>query len=98
VALATAHRFKNLHRPTVWDEMSKVSGVNTVEDYAQMLIDYSNMVSLHTDQLVALESIQRGNVINDLERMLKITLNATSQNLYTKWLKLQNNFSIEIKN
>ena len=88
VAKWAAKRFKELHRPHVWAEMTAVCGVNTVEDYAQTMIDFSNLVIQHTDRIITLESIQDGTVLQN--SMLK----NSSKNLYQNWQDLQNGIFI----
>jgi hypothetical protein len=89
IALWAAQRFKNLHRSHVWKEMQDFCGANTVEQYAQTLIDYSNMVNEKTDRIVPLENIVSAKVIFTLETILNINVELTGQNFYQKWLKLQ---------
>lgn len=85
VALWAAQRFKDLHRPHVWAEMSAACGADTVEDYAQMMIDFSNLVAQHTNNIITLESIRDGTVLTN-----SILANS-STNLYKNWLDLQKN-------
>jgi hypothetical protein len=84
VAKWAAIRFKELHRPHVWDEMCSACGVNSVEQYAQIMIDFSNLVTQHTDRIITLESIQDGTVLHN-----PILKNA-GKNLYQNWKDLQN--------
>jgi hypothetical protein len=88
VAMWAAQRFKKLHRPQVWQEMQTKCGASTIEDYAQMLIHYSNMVATHTNNIVKLEDIQNGLALDSLK---KLGINVLSKNLYQNWLDLQNN-------
>jgi hypothetical protein len=89
VALWAATRFKNLHRPHVWQEMQQACGAATVKDYAQILMHYSNMVRQHTDKVISLESIHKGRAIQELESVLSIRVDQPRQNLYRNWLLLQ---------
>lgn len=84
VAKWAANRFKELHRPHVWAEMVSICGIDSVEDYAQTMIDFSNIVTQHTDRIITLESIKDGTVLQN--SMLK---NA-SKNFYQNWQDLQN--------
>jgi hypothetical protein len=86
VALKAAHRFKNFHRPHVWNEMQSAAGAKTVDDYAQMILDFSNLVRQHTTKTVKLESIMSGNVLPELSNILKISFNKSSQNVYKDWM------------
>ena len=88
VALWAAERFKKLHRAHVWKEMTAACGADTVEGYAQMMIDFSNLVIQHTNKIITLESIKAGTV---LQNQLLSTVN---KNLYQNWQDLQNNIFI----
>ena len=66
-ALWAATRFKQLHRPHVWEEMSRVCGAGTVKDYAQMLIDYSNMVQHLTNRTISVKDIRDGLAVEKLQ-------------------------------
>lgn len=83
VALWAAQRFKDLHRPHVWEEMTAACGANLIEDYAQIMIDFSNLVVQHTNNIVTLESIRAGTVLQNS------ILQNTDKNFYNTWLKLQ---------
>lgn len=85
-----ANRFKQLHRPHVWKEMQQACGANTVKDYAQILIDYSNLVKMHTNQLITLESIIQGHAVEQIENILKQNLDNAEKDLYNNWLQKQN--------
>lgn len=83
MALWAAQRFKNLHRPHVWAEMTKSCGAKSIEDYAQIMIDFSNLVVQHTDKIVTLESIRAGTALQNL------VLQNTDKDFYKIWLDLQ---------
>jgi L-rhamnose mutarotase len=87
-ALWAAERFKKLHRPHVWEEMQKVCGATNVNEYAQIMMDYSNLVRKHTTKLVALERILDGCAVEDLKQITDLDLN---NEFYQQWLKLQHN-------
>jgi hypothetical protein len=87
-ALWAAKRFKELHRPHVWEEMTAASGADSVEKYAQLMIDFSNMIVQHTDRIITLESIRAGTVLQNP------ILQLPSKNFYKNWLDLQNNIFI----
>ena len=84
VALWAAKRFKKLHRPHVWQEMNTVCGVDTVEGYAQIMIDFSDLIKQHTDRIVSLESILAGTALDN--PILKLA----NKNVYRNWIDLQN--------
>ena len=87
VAMWAARRFRGLHRPHVWQEMQTACGASSTEDYAQLLIDYSNMVVNHTMDVVKLEDIRNGHALDALS---KLGINSQHKNLYHNWLDLQN--------
>jgi hypothetical protein len=83
VALWAAQRFKDLHRPHVWAEMTSACGANSVEDYAQMMLDFSNLVATHTSKIITLESIRAGLALQNP------ILENTNKDFYNNWLELQ---------
>ena len=87
IAMWAARRFQALHRPHVWQEMQTKCGAATIEEYAQMMIDYSNMIVNHTTDIVKLEDIRNGQAI---QALAKLGINSTHKNLYQNWLDLQN--------
>jgi hypothetical protein len=87
-AMWAATRFRSMHRPLVWEEMQSKCGANNIEDYAQMLIHYSNMVVNHTGDTVKLEDILAGQAIDSLH---ELGIDSPHKNLYQDWLDLQNN-------
>jgi hypothetical protein len=82
-ALWAADRFKKMHRPHVWEEMRKYCGATDVEDYARILIDFSNMVVIKTTKLIRLERILSGDADEDLSAILSRDLNC---DIYKQWL------------
>jgi hypothetical protein len=88
-AIWAATRFKQLHRPHVWQEMCQACGVDNIKGYAQALIDYSNMVAQHTTNVLQLEHIVSGQVVESLEKILNTTLTSTSTDIYRNWLLAQ---------
>lgn len=91
VAVWAAERFKLMHRPHVWEEMTRACGATTVEEYAEILLHYGNLVQSKTQQTLQLESILAGNLISDLQKLVgtDVKLNLS---LYQQWLTAQNNF------
>ena len=85
-----ANRFKQLHRPYVWDEMQRFCGAQTVEDYAHIIINFSKLVALHTQNVVLLDSIIKGQAVEQLEHITKKPISSIGKNLYTQWLDCQN--------
>lgn len=86
IAMWAARRFQALHRPHVWQEMQTKCGAATIEEYAQMMIDYSNMVVHHTTDVIKLEDIHNGQAI---QALTNIGINTGHKHLYQNWLDLQ---------
>ena len=86
IALWAATRFQRLHRPHVWKEMQDKSGVSSVKEYAQLLIDFSRFAKQHTDKLITLEKILAGHAVDELKRCIDTPIN---QFLYQDWLRSQ---------
>jgi hypothetical protein len=83
-AMWAAQRFKEIHRPHVWEEMSRACGANTIEQYAQMIIDFGNMIASYTSDVLYLDRIIAGNAIEDLGLL---GLPVPGAELYNKWLE-----------
>lgn len=86
IALKAANRFKNFHRPHVWNEMQSACGATTVDDYAQMIIDFSNLVKQHTGRTVKLESIMNNNVLHELNNILPTPIDKNGHVVYLNWI------------
>ena len=82
-ALWAANRFKALHRPQVWEEMCRACGSETIDQYAQMIIDFGNMVASYTSNVLFLDRIVAGYAIDDLT---KLNIPLSGKSLYSKWL------------
>jgi len=89
IAMWAARRFKALHRPHVWKEMQDHCGATIIEQYAQILIDYSRMLVEKTNRIVTLEDIVSNRAISSLNDRLKIKLSPIAQDFYQQWLDLQ---------
>lgn len=89
-AVWAAQRFRDLHRPQVWQEMTARCGARTLEQYAQIMMDYSSMVANHTQDVVKLESIIRGSAVNEIQDIIGRSLQPESIEFYHCWLRKQN--------
>lgn len=86
VAHWAACRFKNLHRPRVWQAVSQLCNIATVDDYAQMLLDFGQLLKTKTKKIIYLEDILDGQLLQNL-RLLNVEANDA---LYRQWLAQQN--------
>jgi hypothetical protein len=84
LALWAATRFKNLHRTHVWQEMSKISGANDIDEYAQVILDYSNMVKSFAYLTINLKEIVEGTVLRQIQKIIEPSLKA--EKIYKQWL------------
>jgi hypothetical protein len=86
-ALWAAERFRALHRPHVWHEMQQACGATSIEDYAQIMIDYSNMVRQHTKKVINLDYILDGSAADIVQSYTGQS--PLGQDFYAQWLQLQ---------
>ncbi len=87
-AVWAANRFKQLHRPHVWEEMQKACGASTVESYAQAIMDSAQLSKRYADFAVTLESIRHGTVDKDL-KLHGFEVSQSAKELYQSWLNAQ---------
>lgn len=86
-ALFAAQRFKNLHRAEVWQQMHQVSGADTVEKYAQQMLDYSSMIieNSYSKILIDLKKILAGQAVEELQKY-NFTVDSQVKIFYSNWL------------
>jgi hypothetical protein len=68
-AMWASQRFKKLHRPHVWKEMTAFCGADTEEAYAQAIMDFGNMVANYTNNVIYLDEILKGNAVDRLQTL-----------------------------
>jgi hypothetical protein len=83
-AIWAATRFKKIHAPQVWQEMTKHCGAATVEAYAENLIDFGSLIRQHARHVIPLEYIRNGRAVDRLSSI--ISLDKSAHNLYKQWL------------
>jgi hypothetical protein len=88
-AIWAAGRFRDCHRPAVWQEMMEFCGATCVEEYAEIMMHYSRMVVNHTADVLTLEDILQGRVISELQRIIGHTISSDALTFYQHWLKAQ---------
>lgn len=79
-----AQRFKDLHLPHVWEEVMNYSNITTVEEYANLLLIYSSVVTQHTDKIIRLQDILDGKLLDILE---EFQIQPHNPQLYRMWLE-----------
>ena len=84
-ALWAATRFRGLHRDLVWKRMSKASGAKTIEEYAQLIMDFSNMIKPAAYKTIELADIVEGNAIEKLKELTQ--LDDCASIMYNQWLE-----------
>jgi hypothetical protein len=90
IALWSSQRFQQGHRPEVWTSVAQSCDIETVEEYAQLMLDYGNMIASQTDRVLDLEDILAGTAIAKIENAIDGPLSEHSVNVYKNWLALQN--------
>jgi len=83
-----AHRFQHSHRPEIWREFCQQFGVRTLDNYAELVLNYSKMIRTKTPDIIALEDILSGHALTQLDSILGSDLNTTQQEFYQQWLSL----------
>ena len=86
VAMWAAERFKNLHRPHVWQEMQNYCGAKSVQDYAQTMMCFGNLIRLHAEQISQGERIIQRKIVEDLATL---NVGTAGKEFYQAWLKNQ---------
>jgi hypothetical protein len=71
--------------------MVQACGARDVDGYAQMMLDFSNMLAMHTHDVLSLEDILLGNAIARLSEIIKNQINPEAHILYDNWLTQANN-------
>lgn len=76
-------RFKRLHKAHVWEEMKSINQADTVEKYAQDMLDWSSWIKQNTTKTISLEDILNG----CLEQRISSIINQAPAdiNLYQQW-------------
>jgi hypothetical protein len=87
-AMWASTRFKNLHRPEVWNEMVAVNQTNTIEKYAQSMLDWSSWIRQQTNQVIELEDIIDGRISGAISNI--ISVDSPGIEFYNRWLAAQN--------
>ena len=89
-AVWAAQRFKESHRPQVWQEVERACDINSVEKYAELIMHYSNKIKLATPNIVYLEDILEGKAVTVIENMLGIEVDdRVKTQHYPAWLERQ---------
>ena len=89
-ALWAARRFRDSHRPQVWKQVAQGWHINSIDEYAQLLLDHSARLQHSTDRLLTLEHIRSGTVIPCIERLIGRDLGRDAVNCYKNWQHIQN--------
>lgn len=82
-AIWAATRFKELHLPHVWEEVMKYGNISKVEEYASMMLNFSETIKKYTNKIISLEDILSGNLLAELDRL---NIQLTNPSLYEIWL------------
>lgn len=80
-----SQRFKSLHKTHVWEEMKSVNQTDTVEKYAQDILDWSSWINQITTRTILLEDILNGCLEQKISSIINRAL--IDVNLYRQWLQ-----------
>lgn len=82
-AMWAAERFKKIHRPHVWEEMTQHCGANDIETYAQMILDFGNMVEQYSSNVLYLDEILSGQAV---DKITALGYSTPGVDHYQQWL------------
>lgn len=83
-AIWAATRFKSLHRPHVWEEMSKFCGADDINGYAKAILDFGSMLNQYPrGSILYLDRILTGHACEDLSAL---GFHVVGNDVYQKWL------------
>lgn len=85
VAYWSAERFRNLHRPVVWERMCKSIGITSTNEYAQNIIHYGNYIGPTAKNTLDIQDIIEGNAIEQLKTLTDI--DSCANILYKQWIE-----------
>lgn len=83
-----AQRFKSVHKPRVWEQVCKSHQIESVEQYSNLIIDYSTWIESKIARTISLENILNGSLIGELQKITATELDNKSSNYYHSWLDL----------
>jgi hypothetical protein len=66
--------------------MQTAAKVQDVDGYAQMMLDFSNLVAEHTKNVLSLEDILQGHAVQVLESITGEPVSDIGQEFYQQWL------------
>jgi hypothetical protein len=81
-----AARFQCMHPAHVWQEMMRHCGAESLDQYAQVLLDFGTVISQRTSKTIDLREILDGTVIHTLERLIDRPINDA---FYHDWRQQQ---------
>lgn len=81
-----ARRFKQAHRPHVWQEVEKAAAISSVEQYAELILNYSAMIKQRTNKIIMLEDIVSGQAMLELSALVPDVDIMINEKQYQKWL------------
>lgn len=83
-AIWAANRFKELHFVHVWEEVMRYSNISSVEEYADLMLHYTDLIKEHTNKIIKLEDILNGKLLDILE---EFDIQPHNPQLYRMWLE-----------
>lgn len=87
VAVWASTRFKQLHRPHVWNRMTAACGAQSIQEYAQAMMNFSKMAADYAQYRIKLSDIVGGNALLVMQSWPNIALDSSATETYGNWLK-----------
>ena len=89
-ALRCAHRFKVSHRDVVWNEMITKCGANSVEDYANAILNFSHMIKNHATWVVSTTEIENEEILLRIQEIQNVPIQSQVYQMYKQWQETVN--------
>lgn len=87
-AIWASNRFKALHSSQVWEQMVATNGANSIEKYAQDMLDWGTWIQSYTNRIIKLEDILEGRADTKISSIIETQ--DIDVNFYNQWLQIQN--------
>ena len=87
-AIWASNRFKALHCSQVWEQMVATNGANSIEKYAQDMLDWGTWIQSYTNRIIKLEDILEGRADTKISSIIETQ--DIDVNFYNQWLQIQN--------
>ena len=87
-ARMAAERFKRSHRARVWQSVCEGFGIENTRQYADLVLNYGNVIKEKVTTVITMEDIVKGNLLRDLSSNLGIGFSQQDVVRYQTWMRL----------